>query len=379
MTFIRKTLRKSFYIVVLVLIVCVIAITAVVTFIDPNRVKPVIISEVLKNTGYKLTIDGRLSWSLYPRLGIKVDQMTLTAPDQTEPFIIMKDITMAAELLQLLRGYQTLQGDLHITNLTLMNVQAQNTKVTLQWQNNILTLSPMSLSLYGGTMDGVVHARDLSGNPHWDWNVQFTQINLQPLLHDINGENTKLNLAGTGQVKLQGEAQGRSKQEIIRSTNGSGEFSLTKGSVDGIDLNYLMQSADAVLNKKDLAEPTHPGQTEFESLTGKFVIKNGIASTHNLILVSSTFVTKGDGSIDLSNNTLDFQLDVSPQKLEKLKWTIPVLVSGDLYSPSVRLDTLKLNAIVASEQFEKVKIKVQEEIKKLPGQVDSFLQKVMGK
>ena len=68
-----KWLKISFSILVLLVLISVLAIGSFLFFMDPNKLKPVIIEETKKRTGYQLAIDGVLSWSFYPNLAIKID------------------------------------------------------------------------------------------------------------------------------------------------------------------------------------------------------------------------------------------------------------------------------------------------------------------
>lgn len=373
-----KFLRSTFYILIALVILAVAAAVSLMMFVNPNRFKPEIIAAVQKQTGYQAVIDGNISWSFYPRIGAEVEHMTLTAPLEKHAFADLHGMTLGMDLMQLLRGEKKLQGNVHIKQMTLMKVQASDAAVDIQWENNVLMLSSISASLYSGRLEGSANGRNFTNQPKWEWDVQMSQIQLQALLQDINGANSKLIISGVGQVKLQGQTTGKEKQEMLKNLQGKVNYSLTNGSVSGIDLNFFVQSADEIVNSKPVNLANNTNKTSFESLTGTSVIKNGIASTHDTILVSANFTTKASGSIDLVHSNIDYALDIVPQHVEKIKFTIPVLVAGDLSDPSIKLDTLKLNTLLANEQMQKVKEKVQEKIKQLPKQVDNFLQKVMG-
>ena len=118
-------------------------------------------------------------------------------------------------------------------------------------------------------------------------------------------------------------------------------------------------------------------QTLFDQLTGNFIVKNGEVN-HHFILASSHFTVQGEGNLNLINETIDDQLDIIPLNTSALKWTIPVLIEGPLRDPTIRLDMLKLKAMITQEQIEKVKTKVQKEIKKLPEQADKLLKNIFG-
>jgi len=368
-----------FSIIGLLIFVCVLAVTSLIIFVDPNKLKPVIIEEVMQQTGYQLAIEGKLSWSFYPRMSVKVDRMLLSSPNQPRPFIDARDIKLGAELSQLWSTTGKLQGSVFISNMRLVNIHADNINATLHWENHVLTLQSIDASLYGGTLQGIVIGHDLSAIPYWQWDMQGSGIEMKQLLQDVNSTDSRINISGLGQIKLQGESRGKDKNSIIEHLNGAGEFSLHHGVVEGIDLNYLVQSADALLHKESIAMPVNSNQTVFDGLTGTWVIKNGITETNNMLLTSSAFTAKAQGSMVLLSRKLDFRLQVKPQQTARTQWEIPVLISGDLKHPSVSVDTMEIQHFFAEQELDKLKDKAVEQIKKhVSGKASEFLQNLLG-
>ena len=135
----KKAFRIILWIVLLFVVVCALALSALYISADPNKLKPVITSEVLKRTGYRLDIDGDLSWSIYPQVGVKAAHLTLTAPNEKHAFLDLQRVNIAVELSQLLRGVNKLRGEVHIASAKFMNVQATSALVGLHWQDKTLT------------------------------------------------------------------------------------------------------------------------------------------------------------------------------------------------------------------------------------------------
>lgn len=372
-----KIVKKLFYVLILFVVVSIIAMTVFVSIINPNKLKPLIAQEITKQTGYHVLIDGDLSWSFYPRLGVKAQHMAFNEPGK-EAFVDLREVLIATDLMQLFKGQQVLLGNVYIASVRLMNWQLTNVHTGLIWRNSILTLKPLTASLYQGTLSGEAHGAQLSSIPHWDWNVELNNIQVKPLLQDINKGESKLNVSGVGHVNMQAVTQGKSKDQMINFLNGTLQFSLNNGVVEGVDLNYLIQAAEAVINRQPIPMPDNIIQTQFDSLTGSAVIKNGLVNTDNLLLLTSAFSTKGEGQINLPLQTLDYHLQITLLQTGKIQFPIPVSINGDLRNPSVKLDPGMLNVEITKEQLEKVKTKVQEEIKKLPAEADKFLKKLIG-
>lgn len=375
----KKIFKIIAWLLVLIAVIAACALAALYMMADPNKLKPVITSEVLKRTGYHLVIDGDLSWSLYPQVGVKAAHITLTAPDQNKPFLDLRRVHIAVELSQLLRGVNKLSGEVHITEVTLMNVHATSALVGLHWQDNILTLRPIQASLYDGSMNGMARGKDFSGEPSWNWDVTLSHIDMKPFMRDANGDHSKLTLSGTGQMRINASTQGDTRNKMLSNLNGVTDFNLTNGSVEGVDLNFLLQTADALINKKAVELPEKIDATHFDSLAGSLLINNGLAQTNNLLLTAPAFKVRGQGNYNLPHETLNLTLQVVSQDELNMQFEIPVLITGAAAKPDVRLDMREINKQVATQELDRVKSKVKDKIKEhIPGEAGEALQKLLG-
>ncbi|CZF77874.1 putative assembly protein [Grimontia celer] len=74
-------MKKLLYILLGLVLLVVVAIGAIVAFINPNDFKPLITDEVKKATGRELVIDGDISWRFWPSLGLSVEQLAFQNPE----------------------------------------------------------------------------------------------------------------------------------------------------------------------------------------------------------------------------------------------------------------------------------------------------------
>ncbi len=376
-----KFLRISFAIIVLLIVICIVAMASLVMFIDLNKLKPVLADEVQKRTGYILTVDGDLSWSFYPRLSVSIKHMSLREPNQTQPFIDLNNIKMAAKLSILLSAGKNPTGYLYIDQVHLGHLNVSHVSVDLHWQNKVLTLQPINAAVYQGTLAGIAHGRFDDGAPQWDWDVTFENIQLQPVLADLN-PGSKLKLSGLGQLKLTMSTQGKDRASMMNHLNGSSEIKITKGAIDGININYLIQTANAVINKQSLPSPDNLQQTAFDEMSGTAIVKQGVATNH-FVLLAPGFTANADGSLNLNNNTIDMNLNVKPLQNNTpaqagKEWTVPILVQGDLTHPSINLDMSNIRGMIIKQEIDKVKEKARQIIKEhLSGKTATFLQNLL--
>ncbi|MGR5413933.1 AsmA family protein [Vibrio astriarenae] len=73
-------MKKLFIALGVIVVVLIGAVVALVTLVNPNQFKPLIVEQVKKNTGYELVIDGDLSWEFFPSIGLSIGRTELRNP-----------------------------------------------------------------------------------------------------------------------------------------------------------------------------------------------------------------------------------------------------------------------------------------------------------
>lgn len=101
----RRFLKYSAILVGIVVVLLVLAAVALATLIDPNRYRDDIVQAVKAQTGRDLKIEGDLSLSFYPWLGLETGRLVLANAKGfgPEPFAVVGSSETRVELLPLLR------------------------------------------------------------------------------------------------------------------------------------------------------------------------------------------------------------------------------------------------------------------------------------
>ncbi|MGM0694075.1 MAG: AsmA family protein [Pseudomonadota bacterium] len=89
------------------------AVVYVTTFFDPNDLKPRLVEVVREHSGLELSLDGALSWSFYPRLGVGVEKAEARLPgqeDDSTPFAAFSHAEVSLAFAPLLRGEIAIDG-----------------------------------------------------------------------------------------------------------------------------------------------------------------------------------------------------------------------------------------------------------------------------
>jgi len=140
-------------------ILVVVAVVYITTFFDPNDLKPRLIEAVRNQSGLELRLDGPLSWSFYPRIGVTVKDAEAWLPAQSPddaPFVGFANAEISVAFTPLLTGDVSIDG---------------------------LILDGMRLNL----------ARDAQGQGNW-------QVLLDRLAENDNGDQLPPNAGGSTSV-----------------------------------------------------------------------------------------------------------------------------------------------------------------------------------
>lgn len=109
----KQLLRILLAAVGILAIVGVAAVVYVTTFLDPEDFKPRLTSVVEEHTGLHLALDGPITWSFYPRIGVSVEQARAWLPEQSEEdtsFASIQRAEVSVAFAPLLRGEIAVDG-----------------------------------------------------------------------------------------------------------------------------------------------------------------------------------------------------------------------------------------------------------------------------
>ncbi|MBA3661662.1 MAG: AsmA family protein [Gammaproteobacteria bacterium] len=374
-----KILRVIGIIVLAIVLLCVLLVIGAKLWINPNKLKPRIEAEVRKNTGLVLKIDGDLAWTFYPVMGMSAPHLTLSLPKAT-PFVEFNHVVIKTSLAQLFNR-QVYSGELKIGATTLDRLRLSNASVGFKISQGRLTLAPIKASLYNGALSGSIEANNFNTMPKWNWNLQARAVQLKPLLIDVNGENSKIQISGLGNINLKATSIGTNRLQFIQNLQGQTNVNVEQGKLEGVNLNYLIQTADALLNRQAVGnEPTTANETVFDRLTGTGLIQNGLITTKDLTLAAKTFTAQAQGNISLLLDTLQFHLQIASTNVLKSQWTIPVAVTGRISQPTVQVDLDSLQKLLVSDGVDKLKESAYEKIKtRVSPQAQQLLQNMLSR
>lgn len=100
-----KTLHGSFKIIIILVVLLLLALVAFVATFDANNYKPEIIEQVENATGRSFTIDGEIHLSVFPWVGLKVDNVALGNAEgfKSAQFAAIEQLDIRVNVLPLLK------------------------------------------------------------------------------------------------------------------------------------------------------------------------------------------------------------------------------------------------------------------------------------
>jgi len=130
-----KLSKKLLISLVSLIILLVVAIIAIISFVNPERLKPVIMQKVKQATGRELVIDGKLSWSFFPWLGVNVGHLALGNPQgfTGKNFLEVGSAKVGVQFFPLLSG-RIEAGRVELSNVQINLIK--NNKGETNWAFN---------------------------------------------------------------------------------------------------------------------------------------------------------------------------------------------------------------------------------------------------
>jgi AsmA protein len=252
-------------------------------------------------------------------------------------------------------------GKAKFSGLTLTNVA-----LPLTVANGAARLTP-SAQLYGGRFSGDIRVA-VEGDAA-TMNVQQTldDVDIAALGQDLLGSQ---DITGTGDVRLNLVTTGQNLGAMRRDLDGDVAFSVTNGSLEGIDMWFELRRARARLDGEPLPERGDAARrTTFSSLSATGVVEDALLTNRDLNGTLDFMTVDGSGTVNLLDDTIAFDLvakmvdgpvlQSDPAMVKYAGKELPLKVTGTIDAPSVLPD---FSTIVRQQVTEEVQEEVDEKV-----------------
>lgn len=281
---------------------------------------------------------------------IEIDQIDLDRylPPTKEKRTITPDAAVVGAALlplELLRSLR-IAGEKRAAKLKISGLTLENLVLGVKAADGQINVTPLAATLYGGRMVGQVNLDARGQQPIIKSENRLSGIQVGPLLRDFTGKQEWLR--GQANIDYRLHTTGATFATMKANINGEANFSVTNGTVAGVDIDRLLRQANALLQGGALPVAQRDDRTDFTSFSGSLQIKNGLISNHDLSLISPLLRISGKGSAHLVTEQVDYRLraaviadpqDRKSRDLARLQGiAIPIQISGNFASLSYRPD-----------------------------------------
>jgi AsmA protein len=292
---------------------------------DPHAAAPLTLRATLRTTRNQIAFDdvtgtwqnGKLNASGNVRLGgeapvvtanLRFDRLDLGAfesgkapasdpsshdlPAWSDATIDFKSLRLVDAIIDLKAG-ELRGGGVKVTNVGL--------KTTLD--DGILRIGLAAADLYQGKVSANLLLDASQDMPTQAVKFSFADVQASPLLADVNGFKQ---FDGKLQMNANLESSGASLKAIIGNLSGNADLAIKDGVVTGHKLPDLFRSVSLYLPQawRDLND-----KITISSVTAKFAVANGVATSDDLHVLSTVADIGGKGKIDLVERTFDLRFD----------------------------------------------------------------------
>ena len=208
--------------------------------------------------------------------------------------------------------------------------------VDLTIRDGAIRVHPISFGVGRGRIAGTVDLTPKDKAVAVKADIEFHQVDVSRLMaatHTFGG-------AGTigGRAVIAGS--GNSLAQIMGSGNGDLKLFMTSGDLSSLLVDLAgLEFGNALLSALGL-----PTRTQVRCMIVDLPLQRGVLNTKVLLLDTAEANIIGSGTINLRNETIDYQLKTEPQHFSIGSLPAPIDIRGPLKSPSILPDPAALAA-----------------------------------
>jgi uncharacterized protein involved in outer membrane biogenesis len=246
-------------------------------------------------------------------------------------------------------------GTISAAKITAQQLVLTNVKSTAKINHGVITLSPLTASIFGGSESGAITLDTRPRTSTCSIKTKFTGVDTNQLLSAVSSVKNRLYGSLSADTNL-GFALA-SGADLARTLSGTLSFNVANGKIQGINLLKELSAVGKFLGSSP-GQGNGP-QTAIKKLSGTLNIQNGVATTNDLIAALNEGSLSGKGAINLVNEGLNMHAtavlssgtsqQVGGSKVGGFLNTalannngelvIPVIITGTLEHPAFAPDT----------------------------------------
>ncbi len=256
-----------------------------------------------------------------------------------------------------------LNGSIRVGSLKVANVKTSKLRVDVKAQQGIVTVSPMSASLYEGGTSGSMEVNANPAVPAFSVKQTLSGVQLGPLIKDAANFDM---VEGKANLNVALTSQGNTVSAIKKGLNGTVALNMANGAIKGINLSKLVHGVQNMGGGMETLKPAAGDRTEFDELKANFKMSSGVAHNDDLTVKSQSLRVTGAGDIDIGNSSINYGVKTTVADAvdaQNGSLTIPLQIQGPFTDLKFKVDYGAVVRDVAKQKIEKRKQELQEDLK----------------
>jgi len=210
-----------------------------------------------------------------------------------------------------------------------------NGKLTIQGQNLHSSFNGI-IRQHKGTITLTVNQKNARINA----SLTINQLPIDPIVTAFSGKTL---ITGILDFNTQLSTRGNSLETWLKQLDGKGQFKITAGAIYGQDLKYIAINAlnRFLSGRSSLKIATKKSsKSSFNAISASYQIQNGVIRTNDIVLNGDQLKASGHGTVNLPKESIN--LRILTTYTPRPKQQVPILITGNLFSPTVRPDLTAL-------------------------------------
>jgi AsmA protein len=284
-----------------------------------------------------------------------------------------QDLPIPLELIRTL----DIEGELKVGSARLLEYDIANISMHTVVKGGIVNISPASLDVLDGHVDAHITLDARKDVPVIEQQLAVQQVQIRQIANPIIAPlipSQQIDASGKGDIKLDVKTRGMRISQLMEKLQGTAVIDFNDIIADGLDTDYLISttvtdftSSKSFSEKIGLTSEYRPKtETAFELIHASFDIRDGRASTQDMLLDSKRIDITGNGWVDIVKQTMDMNIvsDVTLYKTSSVTDNLadeplPVHITGAWAAPVIDIDYGPMKQRFKREYTDKLKARVQ--------------------
>lgn len=253
-----------------------------------------------------------------------------------------------------------LAGKINVDKVVAQKLKLSQVSAEIKAANGVLSVAPVSASLYGGTLKADTTVNVQGPQPRYTAVANLQQVQIGNLLKDYAGDAY---MTGVARLSADLNATGETVNALTRALSGRMAIAVNNGSFQH---SKLAQNIQTLMEALQQTKPGPQTSTQFASLTATAQVRSGVIDNRDLLLNAIKFKATGSGTADLVNRHVNYVLNFS--KAQGKGAIIPLKIHGPFKSLNYNIDFASMARQAAEskvqQELNKQKQKLQQELKK---------------